>query len=181
MDIFAKVDENFSGDLDVNEWIRLFTSLNESVPVLEARMIFMKIDKDSDGFLTMRELIPVVFNKATQVSATAVRCCYCAFSGWLLVNRAEQCTWRCEFVVEVTTHAALYWPCLFVLLLGHCCRCCRCRCCCCCCCCCYGTYAAIHVALTCDNAPRASVYVSAVTCLLREDTAFTSHNLFHTS
>lgn len=66
MDIFAKVDENFSGDLDVNEWIRLFTSLNESVPVLEARMIFMKIDKDSDGFLTMRELIPVVFNKATQ-------------------------------------------------------------------------------------------------------------------
>lgn len=39
----AQVDENFSGDLDVNEWIRLFTSLNESVPVLEARMIFMKI------------------------------------------------------------------------------------------------------------------------------------------
>jgi len=38
-----QVDENFSGDLDVNEWIRLFTSLNESVPVLEARMIFMKI------------------------------------------------------------------------------------------------------------------------------------------
>jgi Ca2+-binding EF-hand superfamily protein len=75
MDIFAKVDENFSGDLDVNEWIRLFTSLNESVPVLEARMIFMKIDKDSDGFLTMRELIPVVFNKATQVCSCAVLFC----------------------------------------------------------------------------------------------------------
>ena len=41
--IHSQVDENFSGDLDVNEWIRLFTSLNESVPVLEARMIFMKI------------------------------------------------------------------------------------------------------------------------------------------
>lgn len=72
MDIFAKVDENFSGDLDVNEWIRLFTSLNESVPVLEARMIFMKIDKDSDGFLTMRELIPVVFNKATPEQKRAI-------------------------------------------------------------------------------------------------------------
>jgi Ca2+-binding EF-hand superfamily protein len=72
MDIFAKVDENFSGDLDVNEWIRLFTSLNESVPVLEARMIFMKIDKDSDGFLTMRELIPVVFNKATNEQKRAI-------------------------------------------------------------------------------------------------------------
>jgi Ca2+-binding EF-hand superfamily protein len=66
MDIFAKVDENFSGDLDVNEWIRLFTSLNESVPVQEARMIFMKIDKDGDGYLSMRELIPVVFGKATR-------------------------------------------------------------------------------------------------------------------
>jgi Ca2+-binding EF-hand superfamily protein len=66
MDIFAKVDENFSGDLDVNEWIKLFSSLNESVTEQEARMIFMKIDKDSNGFLTMRELIPVVFNKATK-------------------------------------------------------------------------------------------------------------------
>lgn len=66
MDIFAKVDENFSGDLDVNEWIKLFTSLDESIPTQEARMIFMKIDKDSDGFLTMRELIPVVFNRANK-------------------------------------------------------------------------------------------------------------------
>jgi len=72
MDIFAKVDENFSGDLDVNEWIRLFSSLNESVPVLEARMIFMKIDKDSDGYLTMRELIPVVFSKATLEQKRAI-------------------------------------------------------------------------------------------------------------
>lgn len=39
LDIFAKVDENFSGDLDVYEWIRLFTSLNESIPVQEARMV----------------------------------------------------------------------------------------------------------------------------------------------
>ncbi|RYG66230.1 EF-hand domain-containing protein [archaeon] len=54
------MDENFSGDLDVNEWIRLFTSLNQAVPVQEARMIFLKIDKDNDGHLSMRELIPVV-------------------------------------------------------------------------------------------------------------------------
>lgn len=66
MDIFAKVDENFSGDLDVNEWIKLFSSLNESVTDQEARMIFLKIDKDNDGFLSMRELIPVVFSKASK-------------------------------------------------------------------------------------------------------------------
>lgn len=65
MDIFAKVDENFSGDIDVNEWIQLFGSLGQSIPEQEARMIFMKIDKDSDGFLSMRELVPVVFSKAT--------------------------------------------------------------------------------------------------------------------
>lgn len=29
-------------------------------------MIFMKIDKDGDGYLSMRELIPVVFNKASK-------------------------------------------------------------------------------------------------------------------
>lgn len=66
MDNFAKVDENCSGDLDVNEWIRLFTSLNESIPEHEARMIFMRIDKDSDGFLTIRELVPVIFSRANK-------------------------------------------------------------------------------------------------------------------
>lgn len=39
LDIFAKVDESFTGELDVHEWIKLFTSLNESIPVQEARMV----------------------------------------------------------------------------------------------------------------------------------------------
>lgn len=65
LDIFAKVDEDFSGDLNINEWVHLFQSLNASVPVQEARIIFLKIDKDNDGYLTLKELIPVVFSKAT--------------------------------------------------------------------------------------------------------------------
>lgn len=44
LDIFAKVDENFSGDLDIHEWIRLFTSLDESIPVQEARMVREGVD-----------------------------------------------------------------------------------------------------------------------------------------
>ncbi len=32
----------------------------------------MITDKDSDGFLTMRELIPVVFNKASQEQKRAI-------------------------------------------------------------------------------------------------------------
>ena len=65
MDIFTKVDEDFSGDLDMNEWIKLFSTLSSGVSVQEARSIFMKF-KNEDGLLTVNELVPVVFNKATK-------------------------------------------------------------------------------------------------------------------
>ena len=66
LDIFAKVDEDFSGDLDIKEWVNLFTSLNKNIPPQEARMIFMKVDKDQNGSVSLRELIPVIFSKATK-------------------------------------------------------------------------------------------------------------------
>ena len=65
MDIFTKVDEDFSGDLDMNEWVRLFGSIDHSIPEQEARSIFMKFKNDK-GVLTVNELIPVVFSKATK-------------------------------------------------------------------------------------------------------------------
>lgn len=65
MDIFTKVDEDFSGDLDMNEWVRLFGSIDHSIPEQEARSIFMKF-KNEKGVLTVNELIPVVFSKATK-------------------------------------------------------------------------------------------------------------------
>ena len=65
MDIFTKVDEDFSGDLDMNEWVKLFTGMNNSVPVQEARSIFMKF-KNEHGVLTVNELVPVVFSKASK-------------------------------------------------------------------------------------------------------------------
>jgi WD40 repeat protein len=65
MDIFVKVDEDFSGDLDMEEWVRLFAGMNQSVQDQEARSIFMKF-KNEKGFLTVHELIPVVFSKATK-------------------------------------------------------------------------------------------------------------------
>lgn len=72
MDIFAKVDEDFSGDLDINEWVKLFSSLNQNISAQEARMIFMKVDTNGDGFLSMAELAPVVFNKATKEQLKAI-------------------------------------------------------------------------------------------------------------
>lgn len=65
IDIFTKVDEDFSGDLDMNEWLKLFSTLSSTVPVQEARSIFMKF-KNEDGFLSVAELVPVVFNKANK-------------------------------------------------------------------------------------------------------------------
>ena len=43
MDAFSAVDGDFSGDLDVNEWIKLFTSLDSSISSHQARMIFMQV------------------------------------------------------------------------------------------------------------------------------------------
>lgn len=51
------------GDLDIHEWVRLFATINHNIPAQEARMIFMKVDRDADGFISMKDLIPVVFNK----------------------------------------------------------------------------------------------------------------------
>jgi len=65
MDIFTKVDKDFSGDLDMDEWVQLFSSINNTIPEAEARSIFMKFKNDK-GFLTVNELIPVVFSKATK-------------------------------------------------------------------------------------------------------------------
>lgn len=65
LEIFAKVDENFSGDVDMEEWTTLFKSISTNIPAQEARSIFMKF-KNDDGFLSMRELVPVVFSKASK-------------------------------------------------------------------------------------------------------------------
>jgi len=65
LDIFAKVDANFSGDLDMDEWTSLFKSLGTNIPAQEARSIFMKF-KNDEGFLSMRELVPVVFGRASK-------------------------------------------------------------------------------------------------------------------
>ena len=66
MDVFAAVDSDFSGDLDINEWVKLFTSMDQSISPHQARMIFMQLDKSGDGVLTSKDLIPIIFNKASR-------------------------------------------------------------------------------------------------------------------
>ncbi|CAE7525748.1 unnamed protein product, partial [Symbiodinium microadriaticum] len=66
LDIFQKVDEDYSGDLDPDEWCKFFTSLNKTVTEQQARAIFNRVDVHGDGFLSIRDLIPVVFSKASK-------------------------------------------------------------------------------------------------------------------
>jgi WD40 repeat protein/Ca2+-binding EF-hand superfamily protein len=69
LDVFTQVDTDFSGDLDIHEWIRLFTAMDKSntMSVHQARMLFLQIDKKGEGYLSIRELVPIVFSKANKV------------------------------------------------------------------------------------------------------------------
>lgn len=66
LNIFQKVDEDYSGDLDPTEWVKFLTTLNKSITQQQARSIFMQVDKNHNGVLSIRDLIPVVFNKANK-------------------------------------------------------------------------------------------------------------------
>jgi Ca2+-binding EF-hand superfamily protein len=66
LEIYRKVDEDYSGDLDPEEWCNFFTAMSQSVTRVQARAIFNRVDVNGQGFLSFRELIPVIFNNATK-------------------------------------------------------------------------------------------------------------------
>ena len=53
------------GDLDIDEWCMLFTRLDKNTSVQHARLLFMKVDRNASGALSLAELIPFIFDKAT--------------------------------------------------------------------------------------------------------------------
>jgi Ca2+-binding EF-hand superfamily protein len=66
LDAFQKVDEDYSGDLDIEEWCNFLTSFNKSLSKQHCRTIFHRVDRNGEGVLSIRELIPVVFSKANK-------------------------------------------------------------------------------------------------------------------
>ena len=100
MDAFSAVDVDFSGDLDVNEWIQLFTSLDSSISPHQARMIFMQINKSGDGYLTSKDLVPIIFNRANKDQLSLIQVTiYCS-----------------TFATLVSVLSLLLYVCTFVLL-----------------------------------------------------------------
>ena len=46
------------GELDIDEWAHLFTKMDKTASVQQARLIFLKIDENNSGSLSIGELIP---------------------------------------------------------------------------------------------------------------------------
>jgi Ca2+-binding EF-hand superfamily protein len=65
LNIFSRADKGYSGDLDENEWVDFFTKFNKSMTPLAARQLFSSVDLNHDGSLSVRELVPIVFAKAS--------------------------------------------------------------------------------------------------------------------
>lgn len=65
LNVFFRVDVDFSGNLDIDEWIEFFTAFNKSMSTQSARQLFSHIDTNRDGLLSLHELVPVIFPEAT--------------------------------------------------------------------------------------------------------------------
>jgi Ca2+-binding EF-hand superfamily protein len=63
---YLLIDEDFSADLDIYEWVNFFTKMNKSVSKKMAYEIFTELDTDFDGKLTILDLITYIFPKATK-------------------------------------------------------------------------------------------------------------------
>ena len=50
----------------MTEWVTLFSKINKNVSAQEARLIFMQIDKNGCGAVSLAELVPVIFSKGTR-------------------------------------------------------------------------------------------------------------------
>lgn len=66
IEIFQKVDEDYSGDLDIEEWCRFFLALDKNVSRKQARTIFNHLNPSGSGCLTVTDLLPVVFSNANK-------------------------------------------------------------------------------------------------------------------
>ena len=50
----------------MTEWVTIFNKINKNVSAQEARLIFMQIDKNCSGAVSLAELVPVIFDKGTK-------------------------------------------------------------------------------------------------------------------
>ena len=64
--VYLCVDEEFKGEIDVNQWVFFFSKMKKTVSKKTAYLLFTDLDKDADGKLTVEDLIEFMFSKANQ-------------------------------------------------------------------------------------------------------------------
>lgn len=64
--LINKVDADFSGSIDIHEWISLFTSMGSSLHAHQAVSMFDGAETKSGGKLYISDLVPMLFPKANK-------------------------------------------------------------------------------------------------------------------
>ena len=65
LNVYLCADEDFKGELNIEQWANFFTKMKRSVSKKTAYLLFTDLDKDADGLLTIGTLIEFVFSKAS--------------------------------------------------------------------------------------------------------------------
>jgi Ca2+-binding EF-hand superfamily protein len=66
LDIFASVDQDQNGALDMKEWISIFTAIDSALPLHEIISMFDGVDTRMEGMLLLSDMIPMLFGKANK-------------------------------------------------------------------------------------------------------------------
>ena len=64
--IFHEADQDYSGELDPDEWIKFFSTFRSKLPHYEAQVLFLKLDTKDRGVISIRDIVSLVFDKASK-------------------------------------------------------------------------------------------------------------------
>ena len=59
------VDKNRTGEIDIGEWQEFLKGMNQPMSGTDSRRLFVHIDEDHNGVLSIEEISKVVFNRAS--------------------------------------------------------------------------------------------------------------------
>jgi hypothetical protein len=84
-EIFANADKDGEGDLDMDEWTQLLCRMDKNASAQSARLLFMSMDDNNNGTLSLNELLPVVFSKASKAQIKLME----SYASVLLIRNAS--------------------------------------------------------------------------------------------
>lgn len=74
--ILTRFDEDFSGDIDQQEWVSMLQSFRPLFGQTDqeaTEQLFRALDRDDSGRISLKEILPAMFNKATPEQLTKMK------------------------------------------------------------------------------------------------------------